>query len=140
MVDEILGFDLSGFNAIASAKRFVYSHDVDMDLLTDPADAFEFDFVEHDYFPPARRTLRLPITADGECLGVAQWVRLCLDDNITLENHPAARSTTAHWQTCLYRFPRPLHVRRGQTAIVSAAHNRTAVWFFLESVETPGVA
>ena len=135
MVDEVLGFDLSEFNAIASPKRFVYRDDLDIDLMTDPAEAFVFDFVGHDYFPPARRTLRLPISAAGECLGVAQWVRLYLDDNITFENHPATKSTTKSWQTCLYRFPRPIHVRPGQTAIVSAAHNRTAAWFFLDGVE-----
>ena len=135
MVDEVMGFDMHRFNAIVSPKRFVYRHDLDLDLLTDPAEAFVFDFVEDDYFPPARRTLRLPITAAGECFGVAQWVRLYLDNHNTFENHPATRSPTAHWQTCLYRFPRPLQVSPGQTAIVSAAHNRTAVWFFLDGVE-----
>ena len=135
MVDEVLGFDLSRFNAIASSKRLMHRQDLEIDLLTDPAEAFLFDFVEHDYFPVARRALKLPITKAGECLGVAQWVRLYLDDDIVFENHPATRNPATGWQTCLYRFPRPIQVRPGQTAIVSAAHNRTAVWFLLDGLE-----
>lgn len=135
MVDEVLGFDLSAFNAIASPKRYINRHDLDAGLLTDTAEAFEFDFTQRDYFPPESRTVRVPIAAAGRCYGVAQWIRLRLDDKVTFENHPSMKTPATSWQTCFYRFPKPVDVRPGQTAIVRAAHNRTAVWFFFEGLE-----
>ncbi|OGA52734.1 MAG: hypothetical protein A3F74_25450 [Betaproteobacteria bacterium RIFCSPLOWO2_12_FULL_62_58] len=135
MVDEVLGFNLSGFNAIASRKRYIHRHDLDIGLLTDTTEAFVFDFVRRDYFPAERKTLRIPITVSGCCYGVAQWIRLRLDDNVTFENHPSTKTPASSWQTCFYRFPTPIHVHPGQTAIVCAAHNRSAVWFFWEGLE-----
>lgn len=135
MVDEVLGFNLSGFNAIASRKRYFPRHDVDIGLLTDTTEAFVFDFAQRDYFPAERKTLRIPITVAGCCYGVAQWIRLRLDDKITFENHPMTNTPASSWQTCIYRFPAPIHVRPGQTAKVCAAHNRLAVWFILEGLE-----
>jgi protein arginine N-methyltransferase 7 len=135
LVDEVLGFDLSGFNAIVSPKRFINRHDLDAGLLTDTTEAFVFDFVRRDYFPRERKTLRVPITAAGCCYGVAQWIRLRLDDNVTFENHPSTKTLASSWHTCFYRFPTPIHVHPGQTAIVCTAHNRSAVWFFWEGLE-----
>jgi predicted RNA methylase len=135
MVDEVLGFNLSGFNAIASQKRYIHRHDLDIDLLTDTTEAFVFDFVRRDHFPAEHKTLRIPITAAGCCYGIAQWIRLRLDDNVTFENHPSAKTSASSWQTCFYRFPTPIDVHPGQTAIVSAAHNRSAVWFFWKGLE-----
>ena len=134
-VDEVLGFDLRRFNAIVSPKRIIYRDDLDIDLLTDTTEAFAFDFVNRDYFPADRKTLRIPIKAAGRCYGIAQWLRLRMDDTITYENHPSTRTPAATWQTCLYRFPAPINVKPGQTAIVRAAHNRSAIWFFWEGLE-----
>src|SRR5262249_25170908 len=79
-VDDVLGFDLGIFNEIASPKRVVYRDDLDVELLTDTMEAFTFDFARHDYFPAARKTLRIPIKVGGRCYGVAQWLRLKMDD------------------------------------------------------------
>lgn len=134
-VDEVLGFDLSGFNAIAASKRYINRDHLDIGLLTDTAEAFVFDFAGRDYFPAERKTLRMPIKIAGRCYGVAQWIRLQLDDNVTFENHPATKTPATSWQTCFYRFPTPVDVNAGQTALVCAAHNRSAVWFFWEGLE-----
>ena len=134
-VDDVLGFDVALFNEIASPKRLVYREDLDIELLTDTTEAFAFDFVEHDYFPAARRKLRVPIRTGGRCYGVAQWLRLKMDDTITYENHPSTKTSAATWQTCLYRFPSPIDVEPGQTALVEAEHNKRSVWFFWEGLE-----
>jgi len=135
MVDDVLGFDLSGFNAIASSKRYLFRHDLDLGLLTAATEAFVFDFAGRDYFPMESRTLRMRINVAGRCHGVAQWIRLRLNESITFENHPTTWTPTSSWQTCFYRFPQPVDVRPGQTAIVRAAHNRSTVWFFWEGLE-----
>jgi len=134
-VDEVLGFDMRGFNAIASRKRYIHRHDLDVGLLTGTIEAFEFDFVRSNFFPAERKTLRIPITVSGVCYGVAQWIRLRLDDNITFENHPSTQTPASSWQTCFYGFPTPVPVHPGQTAIVGAAHNRSGAWFFWEGWE-----
>jgi tetratricopeptide (TPR) repeat protein len=139
-VDDVLGFDLGVFNEIASPKRLVYRDDLDIELLTDTAEAFAFDFAEHDYFPAARKKLRLPIKVGGRCYGVAQWLRLKMDDTIEYENHPSTKTPAATWQTCLYRFPIPVDVRPGQTALVEAEHNRRSIWFFFEGLKEQGIS
>lgn len=134
-VDEVLGFDLSRFNAIASPKRLIYRDDLDIELFSDTAEAFAFDFAHGDYFPPDSRTLRVPVRVAGRCHGIVQWIRLTLDGAIAYENHPSTETPASSWQKCLYRFPVPVDVQPGQTAIIRAAHNRTAVWFFWEGLE-----
>jgi Flp pilus assembly protein TadD len=133
-VGEVCGFDLSGFNAIASQKRFLHRADLGLELLTDGAEALRFDFAARDFFPEERRSLRLPVTASGRCHGIVQWIRIYMDERATFENHPLEPNAASGWQQCLYRFDRPVDVRKGQTAVVTAAHNRSALWFFLESV------
>lgn len=134
LVDKVCGFDLGKFNAIASQRRYVHRRDLDIALLTADTEAFSFDFVKQDYFPVGRKTLRLPITAAGRCHGVVQWIRLGMDERIVFENHPSARTPASGWQHCLYRFPAPVDVAPGQTAIIRAAHDRNAVWFFYEGL------
>ncbi len=138
-VDEVLDFDLRRFNVISSSRRIVYREDLDIELLTDTTEAFAFDFVTRDYFPAENKTLSIPIKVAGLCYGIAQWIRLRMDDTITFENHPSIKSPASGWQTCLYGFPTPVHVTPGQTAIVRVAHNRSAAWFFWEGLEERGI-
>lgn len=133
-VGEVCGFDLSGFNAIASRKRFLHRADLGLELLTDGVEALRFEFTARDYFPDERRTLRLPVRKAGRCHGIVQWLRIDMDGRTTFENHPLAPNAASGWQQCLYRFERPVDVRAGQVATVVAAHNRRALWFFLEGV------
>jgi hypothetical protein len=134
-VGQVCGFDLSRFNAIASQKRFLHRGDLGLDLLSEPAEAFAFDFMAQDYFPAERRTLRLPVRVAGRCDGVVQWIRLRMRDDIVFENAPSSRSRASGWQQCLYRFADPIELRPGQTVVLCAAHNRSSVWFFLEGRE-----
>lgn len=133
-VGEVCGFDLSGFNVISAQKRFLHRGDLGLELLTDGAEALSFDFAARDYFPDERRTLRLRVKAGGRCHGIVQWIRLYMDERTVFENHPLAPNAASGWQQCLYRFERPVDLRAGQTAIVTAAHNRNALWFLLEGV------
>jgi len=134
-VDEVCGFDLSKFNDISSQKRMLYRNDLDVNLLTEDTEGFAFDFTKQDYFPNESKIVRLPIIANGRCYGAIQWIRLQMDDDIVFENHPSIKAEASGWQQCLYRFPAPVDVVAGQTAVITVAHNRAAVWFTLDSVE-----
>jgi len=134
-VDEVCGFDLRRFNAIAAPKRYLHRADLGLELLSADAEAFAFDFEAEDRFPAARTVLRMPATRAGRCYGVVQWLRLRMDERVTFENHPGARSAASGWQQCIYAFAQPLDLVPGQSAVVVAAHDRAGLWFFLERVE-----
>ena len=134
-VDQVCGFDLSKFNDISSQKKMLYRNDLGVNLLTDDTEAFSFDFSKHDYFPNESKILRLPVIANGRCYGAIQWLRLQMDADIVFENHPSIKAEASGWQQCLYRFPTPVDVVAGQTAVITVAHNRASVWFTLDRVE-----
>jgi hypothetical protein len=134
-VEKVCGFDLSKFNDITAQKRTLYRNDLPINLLTDSSEAFSFDFTKHDYFPSECKMLRLPIKASGRCYGAIQWIRLHMDSDVVFENSPSIKAESSGWQQCLYRFPEPVDVIAGQTAVITVAHNRAAVWFTLDRVE-----
>ncbi len=65
-MDTVRGFDLSGFNRIVSRKKLVGRNDLHIELLTDDASAFFFDFVKTDRFPAGeRKTIEIPVRRPG---------------------------------------------------------------------------
>lgn len=135
-VDQVYGFDLSRFNALVSPRQYVSRNDLDIELLSDAASAFSFDFIATDRFPPGeRRTIEVPVRKAGRCCGIIQWVRLEMDDTIVFENHPAIKNPASGWQHCVFVFPSPIDLLPDQVALISAAHNRTTPWFFFEGVK-----
>jgi protein arginine N-methyltransferase 7 len=134
-VDNACGFDLSKFNEITSNKLHILRYDLDIDMLSDEVDAFTFDFNAQDYFPPDQKILRIPVTTSGRCFGLAQWNRMQMDDAVIFENHPSLKVNESGWSRVIYLFPEPVNVKPGQTAIISATHDRQTPWFTLENIE-----
>jgi hypothetical protein len=135
-VDTVSGFDLSGFNRIVSRKQLVSRNDLNIELLTDDASAFFFDFVKTDRFPAReRKTMEIPVRTAGRCCGIIQWLRLEMDDTVVFENHPAIKNPASGWSHCLYVLPSAIDIRPGQTAVITAAHDRNTPWFFLDMIK-----
>jgi tetratricopeptide (TPR) repeat protein len=135
-VDEVHGFDLSGFNNIVAQKQYISRDDLEIELLSDDTCAFFFDFVGTDRFArDERKTLEIPVRKPGKCCGIIQWLRLEMDDTIVFENHPAIKSTASGWQKCVYTFPSPVNVSPGQTVVISAAHTRNTPWFMYDGLK-----
>lgn len=136
IVEDAFGFNLQGFNKIVSSKRMIARNDLNIELLSDGIEAFNFDFEGEDYFQAQSKSLQIPVKIAGRCYGLVQWMRLDMngDQKVMFENHPSQTSKVSNWQQCAYLFDAPVDVKAGQVVVVNAAHNRAVPWFYLEEV------
>jgi type II protein arginine methyltransferase len=121
-VDRVSGFDLSAFNRFTPSGLPLHEGQCRPQRLSETVTAFDFD-LRDDLFRPEERLLRYPVTADGTCIGVLQWIRLYVDDEIILENAPVADFRASGWRPYLFPFAAPVTVTAGQTLPVRAKHN-----------------
>lgn len=135
VVDDVYGFNLQRFNTITVKKLIVSRSDLNIELLTDDIEVFDFDFTSNAYFQPETKKLRVPIKSDGLCFGFIQWIRLQMNQQVTYENHPSEKAIVSGWQHCAYVLPKPISVEQGQMAVIFAAHNRVFPHFELLAVE-----
>jgi hypothetical protein len=136
MVDDSFGFNLQRFNSVVSKKRMIARTDLNIELLSDDIEAFNFDFENTGFFHAETTTLRILIKSAGRCYGIVQWMRLQMDKDTLYQNHPSDKSPVSNWQQCAYLFDAPIEVKPGQVAVVSAQHDRAVPWFFLDRIET----
>jgi tetratricopeptide (TPR) repeat protein len=136
IVEDAFGFNLQGFNKIVSKKRMIARNDLNIGLLSDGIEAFDFDFENDNYFPAQSKSLQIPVKKAGLCYGLVQWMKLDMtsDKKVMFENHPSQTSKVSNWQQCAYLFDSPIDVKAGQVVVVNAAHNRAVPWFYLEEV------
>lgn len=134
-VDDSFGFNLQHFNTVVSRKRMIARTDLNIELLSDEVEAFNFNFENTGFFHAQTKTLRLPIKAAGRCYGIVQWLRLQMDKGTIFQNHPSQKSPVSNWQHCAYLFDAPIDVKVGQVAVISAQHDRVVPWFYLEKME-----
>lgn len=128
-VGEAFGFDLRPFNAIQPRKRPLHREDLPRVLLSEPAEAFRFDFMAASAFPPEKKRLALKVTEGGQCFGVIQWIRIDFGRGVVFENHPSRKLAVANWQHTVYRFDEPRQLSPGSTVGVMAMHDRSRPWF-----------
>lgn len=129
------GFDLRHFNSIVPRRLPISRSDLALEMFSADTEAFRFDFEKTSFTPPEAKTMRIPVTAAGSCLGIVQWIRLEMYEDILFENHPSVKAPASGWTRCAYVFPEPMELKPGQVAIVSAAHNRVFPWFSLLGLE-----
>lgn len=118
--------DLSAFDLLAPGKLGMHLDRVPHVPLSQPFEIFGFDLSVR-RFPAERRRFQVEATAEGRCVGVAQWIRLELDAENTYENQPTAQAAANGWMHVLYRFARPVDVRPGDHVALVAAHNRAEI-------------
>ena len=138
LVEDSFGFNLQRFNTIVSNKRMIARNDLNIELLSDGVEAFNFDFEGDDDFPAQSKSLQIAVTKAGRCYGLVQWMRLDMngDQKVLFENHPSQTSKVSNWQQCAYLFDAPIDVKVGQVVVINAAHNRAVPWFWLQKLET----
>ena len=136
-VEDAFGFNLQGFNKIASKKRMIARNDLNIDLLSDGVAAFSFDFEGDSNFPAQSKCLQITATKSGICYGLVQWMQLNMngDSKVMFENHPSQTSKVSNWQQCAYLFDAPIAVKAGQIVVINAAHNRAVPWFWLHQIQ-----
>jgi len=128
-VNEAFGFDLRDFNAIHPKRRPLYREDLAPVLLSEPLEAFRFDFASRLSFPAERKQIRLKATQGGRCLGLIQWMRIELAPGILYENRPGRPQAVSNWQHTIYGLEAPREIVAGEVVAFDASHDRTRPWF-----------
>jgi type II protein arginine methyltransferase len=125
-VGRIKDLDLSAFNDFAPPNLAVSLGSMPHEVLSDDAALLRFDLNQR-RFPPESRNVTLTATRAGTCVGVAQWIRIELDQEIAYDNRPSPDAANAHWSQLIYRFPRPVPVAPGDIVQIVASHDRTQI-------------
>ena len=134
-IGDVLGFNLEPFNKIKPRKISIDQQMNSVELFTNDAVAFQFNFQEKDQFPREVRTLELKLQRTGKCFGIIQWVLLQLVDEIIFENHPVKQVAESAWHPMFYPFYKPLNLTKNQVIQIQATHNRTSANFKLIAID-----
>lgn len=126
-VEHGAGFDLSEFNYFTPGTVRVRMYNHPHRLLAPPVEAFRFEFGERE---PADERVEISMTCDapGRCLGVVQWIRIYLDDEVTYEN-PPDRPSLSSWMHVVHPFEEPVEVQAGDRLHIVAMHDGSTLEF-----------
>jgi len=120
------GFDLSPFNDFAPPNHAVALDAVPHEVLSDDFELLRFE-LKSTLYPMGSRPITVTATRAGVCSGVAQWIRLELDEQNRYENRPAQGDSNGHWTQILYRFPKLVPIERGDTLRLMVRHDRKQI-------------
>ena len=125
---SISRFDLSAFAALAPPARRIRVGDRRVVLRGDAADLFVFDFACAQHCAPSQASVMCR-SAGGKMNGVAQWMRIELDEAVHYENRPAPGAASC-WAALFYPFKEAFDTRPGQEFIIYGSHDRSslAIW------------
>jgi Tfp pilus assembly protein PilF len=124
-VDRVSGLDLSPFDDFSPPSMQMSLDRFPHDIFSNDVELWRFDLKDRT-FPMDGRNLSVTVTRPGICLGVAQWIRLELDDTYRYENRPSNNAPfNGHWSHVVYRFPKPLPVQAGDRVPLLIRHYRT---------------
>lgn len=130
------GLDLSAFDVLAPFKLGLHLDRLPHEVLSADFEILGFDLTQPPY-PAERRQMEVRATAAGRCVGVAQWIRLELDEVETYENHPSTEAGVNGWMHVVYRFARPIEVAPGDRVPLIVGHNRTEIVVALGDTSAP---
>ena len=123
---------LKKFNSIIPKKYMLFREDLEINLMTNAFEAFRFDFTNNSNFPPEDKKIKIETIKKGRSYGIIQWIKLGMYNGLKYENHPANLTKATSWPKFLYVFDEPIELSIGQKVVITAKHNRDAVYFFLE--------
>ncbi len=133
-VESALNFDVSDFNSIIANKCFLKLEDRPI-LLSDPIEAFTFDFCNFEKIYRDKKTIKICAKRAGVCAGVIQWLKVNLYDEIDYENNPVEMyrlNSVSGWKTPIFKFNNPINVTVGQSLNIQATLNEDQSWFHLD--------
>ncbi|HMI94865.1 MAG TPA: tetratricopeptide repeat protein [Micropepsaceae bacterium] len=121
------GFDLSPFNDFAPPTLAVVLDAVPHEVLSDDFELLRFEMKSTTY-PMGSRPLNVMATRAGVCAGIAQWIKLELDEQNRYENRPSSLGdANGHWTHILYRFPKLVPVKPGDMLRLVVRHDRKQI-------------
>jgi len=133
--EEFENIKLKKFNSIVAKKYILHRQDLKINLMSSTFEAFRFDFVNKNNFPPENKKIEIEATKKGRSYGIIQWIKMEMGDGLKHENHPSNLTSASGWQKILYVFDDPIELSIGQKITIAAKHERNIVWFFLEKIQ-----
>ena len=124
-VADVSGFDLSLFSALAPPRLPVHGMMTSWRRLSDDFDILRIDLTAPTVEPELHR-IAITATADGEAVGVIQWISLDLAEGVTFSNHPDDYSDGG-WLQILHTFPQPIRVAKGERLELMVGHDRASI-------------
>jgi predicted nicotinamide N-methyase len=141
-VDRAAGFTISPFNDFGVSKMGMDVSHVPHDVLSEDFEVFRFDLTRPS-IPSEKRVIDAVAVRPGRCLGLVQWLRIALIDELAYENRPGSNTLINSWGHILYRFSAPIELRPGDRIRLVAQHNRDTllIWDQTDSATlTPRVS
>jgi SAM-dependent methyltransferase len=126
-IGAISGFDLSSFNRLASPFYQVGAASPHLELRSEAADLFDFDFQSGGPWPEERRQVEVRAQG-GPINGIVQWIALDMDEVGRYENQPGRAASS--WAALFHPFPVAIESQPGKRCTIFGRHDRTAlrVW------------
>ncbi|MFO6446121.1 tetratricopeptide repeat protein [Erythrobacter sp. NE805] len=124
-VQEVSGFDVARFGALAAPKLPIHGTMTDWKRLSEDVELLRVDLTARAH-PSDLQLLSIRVTADGIAAGIVQWMQVDLAEGITFDNHPDGY-TDGGWLQVLHAFPAPLAVRAGDVLHLAVGHDRVTL-------------
>jgi type II protein arginine methyltransferase len=121
-VDRAAGFTLAPFNDFAPPRVNLDAGRIPHDVLSDDFELFRFDFTKP-LLSTDRKVIDVVAEKPGRCIGIVQWLRLDLADEICYENRPRGGASIDGWWQMIYRFDEAVELKAGDHVRVLAQHN-----------------
>ena len=129
-LENVSGFDLSAFAALARTALPVRVGSEHLALKSEAADLFVFDFASAQYRAPARAQVGC-VSLGGPVNGVVQWIALQLDELTRYENRPAP-GATSHWRARFHPFAQAIDTAAGDGFRIQGSHDRRSLTIWAE--------
>ncbi len=124
-VEQVSGFDVSRFGALAPQKLPIHGTMTDWTRLSDDVELLRIDLTRKAHRSDLQE-LPIDVTRDGVAAGIVQWMHVDLAEGISFDNHPDGYSDGG-WLQVLHTFPAPVPVRAGDVLNVAVGHDRVTL-------------
>ena len=122
------GLDIGRLDSaiVQGSLRSCVEHGIAHEVLSEHVELLRFELSQKE-FAMQGRELVIPVARSGICYGVAQWIRLDLDETTQYSNRPVTGGQNTHWPNIVYRFPQPISVSAGDAVRIMARHDRAEI-------------
>jgi type II protein arginine methyltransferase len=130
---RIDGFDLTAFNPLEPFPHQVKRGDPGLQLRSEPADLFRFDFQNVRFPDPLAR---VELEADGgEINGIVQWIRIGLDESVEYENRPEPGGPRSCWACLFHPFEGAIAPPAGTPVAIGGEYTRNELRIWLAEAD-----
>ena len=88
---------------------------------------FDFDFYNLDDTKKCESLESIVATKAGYCIGIIQWIKINVYEDIAYENKPGM--TSSHWPNPVFLFDEPVEVCAGDKLLIKASLYNDKIWF-----------